>query len=108
MALQHGTIPDKLTTVFAGVTRAAVEQAGSHMPDTAPSSPCIALFKNGAPVHVLERRHIEIMSAQMVATNLMEAFDMFCQAQGPSIPRDQFEKLQSTQMCGSSIPPPQG
>ena len=107
LALQHGKIPDRLTTVFAGVTRAAVEQARSLMPDVAPSSPCIALFKDGAPVHVLQRSHIEMMSAHQVATNLMQAFDMFCSAEGPSIPRSEFEKLPSLQMCGSSVPLPE-
>jgi putative YphP/YqiW family bacilliredoxin len=108
LALQHEKIPDRLTTVFAGVTRAAVEQARSHMPGVAPSSPCIALFKDGAPVHILERRHIELMSARQVAENLAEAFDMHCAAPGPSIPRGEFEKLPNMQVCGSSVPPPQG
>ena len=74
-ALQHGTIPDDMVTVFAGVDRSATERARQYMTNVAPSSPCIALFKDGEMVHVLERRHIETMSEETIAQNLAEASD---------------------------------
>ena len=73
-ALQHSTIPDHLTTVFAGVDREATERAREHMVGVAPSSPSVALFKDGELVHMLERRHIEMMNDEMVAQNLTEGF----------------------------------
>jgi len=104
LALQHERIPDRLTTVFAGMDREATEEARSYMADIPPSSPCIALFKEGRPVYVLERRHIEQMDARMVAANLARAFDQHCSAAGPSIPPEEFAKLAPLQQCGSSIP----
>ena len=103
-ALQHRTIPDHLGTVFAGVDIEAVNRARHHMSDIPPSSPSIALFQDGQPVHVLERRHIERMDPRMLAENLAEAFDKHCAAPGPSIPPEEFAKLRPVQMCGSNIP----
>jgi putative YphP/YqiW family bacilliredoxin len=104
VALQCEKIPDRLTTVFAGVNRDAVEQARSHMPGVMPSSPCIALFKNGDPVHVLERRHIEMMDASSVAEHLCQAFLEHCDAAGPSIPAEEFKRIIPVDQCGSNIP----
>jgi putative YphP/YqiW family bacilliredoxin len=104
LSLQHTKIPDRLATVFAGVDREAVDQARGHMPEIVPSSPCIAIFKDGKPVHVLERRHIEQMSAEMVASDLARAYEEYCSAAGPSIPADEFAKVAPVQMCGSGIP----
>jgi putative YphP/YqiW family bacilliredoxin len=103
-ALQHTTIPDHLKTVFAGVDRDATERARQHMADVPPSSPCIALFKDGELVHVLERRHIEMMNEEMVAQNLVEAFDEHCARQGPSVPKEVYENVVTSRQCGSSIP----
>jgi len=77
-AVQNAKIPAHLTTVFAGVDRDAVEQARRYMLPYPPSSPCIALFKDGKLVHFLERHHIEGRSADMIAENLQAAFDEFC------------------------------
>ena len=77
-ALQSSVIPDNLKTVFAGVDRDATERARQHMVDVPPSSPAIALFKDGELVHMLERRHIEMMNEEMVAQNLVEAFEKHC------------------------------
>lgn len=104
ISLQNGTIPDRMVTVFAGVDRDAVECARSHLTGVMPSSPCIALFKNGEPVHVLERGHIEQMDATAVAGSLAGAYDKHCRADGPSIPAEQFAKIQMHQQCGSNIP----
>jgi hypothetical protein len=55
-------------------------------------------------VHVLERRHIEQMDAQMVANSLAKAYEENCTRQGPSIPAEEFQKIVPVQMCGSSVP----
>lgn len=78
LAAQHGKKPDHLTTVFAGVDKEAVEQARKYMLPYPPSSPSIALFKDGKLVHFIERHHIEGRPAQMIAENLVAAFDEFC------------------------------
>jgi putative YphP/YqiW family bacilliredoxin len=78
MAIQNGKTPNKLTTVFAGVDKDAVEQARKHMLPFPPSSPSIALFKGGKLVHFIERHHIEGRPAQMIAENLKNAFDQYC------------------------------
>lgn len=77
-SIQHNKIPAKLTTVFAGVDQDAVAQARKHFLPYPPSSPSIALFKDGKLVHFLERHHIEGGSAQMIAANLQAAYDEFC------------------------------
>ncbi|UMY66343.1 MULTISPECIES: BrxA/BrxB family bacilliredoxin [unclassified Flavobacterium] len=78
MSLDHGKKPDHLLTVFAGVDREAVDAARQHMFPFPPSSPSMALFKDGELVHMLERHHIEGRPAEMIAENLKEAFDEFC------------------------------
>ncbi|GAB4319296.1 MAG: BrxA/BrxB family bacilliredoxin [Candidatus Sumerlaeia bacterium] len=105
LALQHRVIPDHLFTVFAGMDHEAVARVRAHMSHLPPSSPCIALFREGRPVFVLERRHIEQMTAQHIADALRRAFDELCSAPGPSIPREQFEQIVPVSICGSSIPP---
>ena len=83
----------------------ATERARHYMTGIAPSSPCIALFKDGELAHVLERRHIEMITETDVATNLIEAFDKNCSRQGPSVEPDVYDKLENARQCGSSIPP---
>ena len=78
LSLHHDNKPNKLTTVFAGVDTDAVAQARKYFLPYPPSSPSIALFKDGKLVHFLERHHIEGGSAQMIAANLAAAFDEFC------------------------------
>lgn len=70
--------PDKLTTVFAGVDRDATNKAREFMLPYPPSSPSIALFKDGRLVHFLERHHIEGRSADIIAANLKMAYERFC------------------------------
>jgi putative YphP/YqiW family bacilliredoxin len=70
--------PALLTTVFAGVDREATDKARAYMAPYPPSSPAIALFKDGNLVHMIERRHIEGRSAEMIAANLTEAFAEHC------------------------------
>lgn len=78
MAAKHDKIPTKMTTVFAGVDQEAVAQARKYMLPYPPSSPSIALFKDGKLVHFIERHHIEGRPAEMIAANLTAAFDQFC------------------------------
>ncbi len=78
LSLNNDKKPNKLTTVFAGVDKDAVEQARKYFLPYPPSSPSIALFKDGKLVHFLERHHIEGGSALMIAENLNEAYNEFC------------------------------
>jgi putative YphP/YqiW family bacilliredoxin len=78
MAVRHSKRPDRITTVFAGFDKEAVAQARTHMAPYPPSSPSIALFKDGALVHFIERHHIEGRPAEMIAANLTAAFDEYC------------------------------
>jgi len=80
LALQNDVTPDALYTVFAGVHMEATERARDYLLPYPPSSPSIALFKDGRLVHFLERHHIEGRSAQMIAQNLAAAFDEYCGA----------------------------
>lgn len=70
--------PNRLATVFAGVDSEATAQARKYFLPYPPSSPSIALFKDGKLVHFLERHHIEGGSAQMIAENLQEAYKAYC------------------------------
>ncbi|HVM90195.1 MAG TPA: BrxA/BrxB family bacilliredoxin [Puia sp.] len=70
--------PDYLTTTFAGFDIDAVKKMREHLLPYPPSSPAIALFKNGELVHMIERHQIEGRSAQMIAHNLIAAFNAYC------------------------------
>jgi len=70
--------PDQLTTVFAGVDKEAVAKAREYTLPYPPSSPAIALFKDGELVHFIERHHIEGRSAEMIGNHLTETFKEFC------------------------------
>jgi len=78
MALEHSAKPDHLTTVFAGQDADATERARSYFTGYAPSSPQIALLKDGKVVFMLERWQIEGRSANLIAEDLVEAFDEHC------------------------------
>ncbi len=78
MSLANGKTPDNLITVFAGVDKEAVDEARSQMFPFPPSSPSMALFKNGELVPMLERYHIEGRPAEMSDENLKDAYDEFC------------------------------
>ena len=70
--------PDQITTTFAGFDVDAVKKVREHMLPYPPSSPAIALFKDGKLVHMIERHNIEGRSAQMIAENLLGAFENYC------------------------------
>jgi putative YphP/YqiW family bacilliredoxin len=78
LSLQGEAKPARLTTVFAGVDAEATNQARKYFLPYPPSSPSIALFKQGKLVHFIERHHIEGGTAQMIAENLQEAYKEFC------------------------------
>ena len=78
-ALQNSSKkPDQLTTVFAGVDMDAVARARQYTLPYPPSSPSIALFKDGELVHFIERHHIEGRNAQMIGQHLVQVFDEYC------------------------------
>jgi putative YphP/YqiW family bacilliredoxin len=107
LALQNDIIPDNLVTVFAGMDTEATQRAREYT-DFPPSSPNAILFKDGKPVFVLERRHIERMTPVEIGNALIEAFNKHCSAKGPSVPREVFEGIEPTQRCSSTIPLYQG
>ncbi|MBL6655945.1 MAG: BrxA/BrxB family bacilliredoxin [Flavobacteriaceae bacterium] len=78
LSLRNEKNPDQLITVFAGVDFEAVNKAREMMVPFPPSSPSMALFKDGELVHMIERHHIEGRPAEMIAENLMSAYDEFC------------------------------
>jgi len=77
-SLDHSKKPDHLVTVFAGVDKEATDEARAQMVPFPPSSPSMALFKDGELVHMLERHHIEGRPAEMIADNLKGAYDEHC------------------------------
>lgn len=70
--------PDHLTTVFAGVDQEAVAKAREYTLPYPPSSPSVALFKDGELVHFIERHHIEGRNAEMIGNHLLEVFEEYC------------------------------
>ncbi len=78
VSLKNDKIPKNLVTVFAGVDSEATAKARENMIPFPPSSPAIALFKDGVLVHMLERHHIEGRPAEVIASNLAGAYDEFC------------------------------
>ena len=78
MILAHPHTPNRIVTAFAGFDIEAVNKAREMMVPFPPSSPCMALFKDGELVHMIERHHIEGRPAQMIADNLKGAYDEFC------------------------------
>lgn len=104
LALQHTTIPDKLYTVFAGMEREAVERTRQYVTNFPPSSPSIALFKNGELIYFMQRFDIEGRNKVEISETLKEVFDEVCSNKGPSISAEDFAKVEYAKMCGSKIP----
>ena len=77
-SIKNAKRPTKLVTVFAGMEKEAVDKARSFMLPYPPSSPSIALFKDGKLVHMIERHHIEGRPAEMIAANLVDAYEQYC------------------------------
>ena len=105
LALQNKKIPDSLLTVFAGQDREAVDYFRRiYLMNTAPSSPFIVIIRNDEILYMMQRHDIEGRSAEMVAEELIGAFDIYCTAKGPSISPEDFANLRHAVMCGSKIP----
>ena len=81
LALQHAAKPDLVATVFAGADVEATERARGYFTGYPPSSPSIALFKDGKLVYMMERHQIENQEANAIATQLTAAFDTHCAAE---------------------------
>ena len=77
-SLNNDKVPSNLLTVFAGVDKEATNAARDLMIPFPPSSPCIAIFKNGELVHMLERHHIEGRSSTIISENLKQAYNDHC------------------------------
>ena len=80
LALQHSILPQHVVTVFAGQDLDAVARARQYFADYQPSSPSMALLRDGQVVHFVHRHQIEGRSPQSIATNLTAAFDKYCGA----------------------------
>ena len=78
LAVQHDKVPDRLTTVFAGMEIDATERARSYFSGYPPSSPQIGLLKDGKLVYLMERQDIEGREANEIAAKLVDAFDQYC------------------------------
>lgn len=78
LSLANDKKPDHLTTAFAGFDKDAVERVRNYLIPFPPSSPAIALFKDGELVHMLERHHIEGRSAEIISENLKSAYNDYC------------------------------
>jgi putative YphP/YqiW family bacilliredoxin len=78
LALQHAVVPDTVATVFAGGDLEATTRVREYLHDYPPSSPSVALFKDGKPVFMLQRHQIENRDATDIAKSLTAAFDQFC------------------------------
>jgi bacilliredoxin len=102
-ALQNSLIPHAIYTVFAGVDREATTRARQYITGFQPSSPSIALFKDGEVVYMMERQNIEGHSPDQIAGFLAQVFNEFCAKEGPSIPAEKFESLRFVQACGTQL-----
>ncbi len=104
LALQNNVIPDNLYTAFAGQEREAVDKVRSMITGYPPSSPCVALFKNGKLIYFMQRLDIEGNGPEQIAKELINNFNEYCTAQGPSVSAEHFEKVMFAKQCGSKIP----
>ncbi len=95
-ALQHKTIPDNIATVFAGVDKDATANARSYFPEVPPSSPSIALFKDGQLVHFIPRHEIEGFDYEQIAEKLTPAFDEYCTKEGPLVSEEKLKEAFSS------------
>jgi len=88
-ALRHSQRPDVLATVFAGADIEATARAREYFPGVAPSSPSVALLEGGKLLYMMERKHIEIRSAEEIAAELRAAFEKYCRPRDAEGAEDQ-------------------
>ena len=103
MAKRHDVQPDRYVTVFAGQDLEATARMREYLVGIPPSSPSIALFKNGDPVFMIERRHIEGRSANAIAMDLVRAFDKYCGENGETA--DAPERPEVAERGNGDLPP---
>ena len=105
LALQSKIIPDRFITSFAGQERDAIEHLREkYLSEFPPSSPCVALFKDGELKYMMPRIEIEGREPEEIADTLREQFEIHCSNQGPSISPEKYSKLVHSITCGSKIP----
>jgi putative YphP/YqiW family bacilliredoxin len=104
LALQNEIIPDKLYTGFAGQERDAVNRIRLQLDAYPPSSPSIALFKDGQVLHFMQRHQIEGRTATEISNDWKEIFNKYCSNKGPSISPENFAEVNHAVACGSKIP----
>ena len=94
VALQNVIIPDELYTLFGGMEKDAIDRyRDKYLPNHRPSSPSIALFRNGEPLAILHRSNIEGQKAEDITSELVTIFSIQCNNTGPSIPAKDFENV---------------
>lgn len=103
-ALQHEVIPDRYVSVFAGQEKRAVAAVREKLSAYEPSSPFLALFKDGEVVGVMERRHIEAVDFSSIVVELKRWFDDYCERPGPSVPAQVLDQFPILGECGSIVP----
>ena len=103
-ALQNEIIPNKLFTGFAGQEKEAVEKIRELVGGFPPSSPSIALFKNGEVIHFMQRHEIEGKMPEEISDYWREVFNIHCSNKGPSISPENFAEVMHAKSCGSKIP----
>lgn len=104
LALRNEIQPDRYVTVFAGQDLEATARIREHLAGIPPSSPFMALLKDGDPVYLIERRHIEGRSASAIASDLTQAFDKYCGTEDVAAEEGP-ERPQVQQASQSGLPP---
>jgi putative YphP/YqiW family bacilliredoxin len=104
LALQNDIIPDKLYTGFAGQEKDAVNRIRIQLDGFPPSSPSIALFKDGKVLHFMQRHQIEGRTAEEISNEWKDIFNQHCSNKGPSISPENFAEVNHAVACGSKIP----
>ncbi|HEO66231.1 MAG TPA: BrxA/BrxB family bacilliredoxin [Spirochaetes bacterium] len=103
-ALQNDKIPDHSITLLAGQEKTAINHIrDTYLSDYNPSSPNMILFKNGKILKFFERIHIQELTAETLADQLVDTFNEHCTKTGPSVPKEEYDKLSFTITCGSKI-----
>ena len=105
MALQSSVRPDAAYTVFAGQDLEATARVREHLVGIPPSSPFIALLKDGDPIFVIERRHIESRSASAIAADLVMAFEKYCGENGTSAQGTERPEVEEAPEVDKGLPP---
>lgn len=105
LAMRHDVQPDRYVTVFAGQDLEATARMREYFHGIPPSSPFMALVKDGDPVFVIERRHIEGRSANAIATDLVRAYDRFCGNGEETVASPERPDVAEAPQAGNNLPP---